>query len=136
MTAPPPPRPASDRGPWDDEAPAVKATLRGKIRPPGARFDAELDLTELDDRERPGPTWSGKGRELSRSHLILRSRRMSYVGRQMLLAVHLIDDQPVPLFGRVFLCEYDGDGQYKIGLDLFPVPERPEIRDWVLARRH
>lgn len=135
--APPPPGPVTDRGPWEDDERAGKpasAGSRGKVRPAGARFDAELDITELDDRERPGPTWTGKGRELSRSHLVLRSRRMSYVGRTMLVAIHLIDDRPVPLFGRVYQCEYDGDGQYKIGLDLLPVPERPETRDWIMSR--
>jgi hypothetical protein len=93
-----------------------------------------MEMTELDDRERPGPTWNGNGAELSRSHVVVKSRRMCYSGRLLLLAVHLIDDRPVPLLGRVYSCEYDGDGQYRIGLDLLPIPERPEIRDWILSR--
>jgi hypothetical protein len=95
------------------------------------KFDAELDLAELDDRERPGPTWPAKGRELGRSHLILRTRRMCYLNRRILIAVHLIDDRPVPLFGKVVNCEYDGDGLYKVDLDLMRVPERPEIAAWL-----
>lgn len=136
MSVPPPPRPISERVEWGGEPPERSATpaARGKARPRGARFDAEMDLTELDDRERPGPTWTGHGRELSRSHIVIRSRRMCYPGRLLLIAIHLIDDRPVPLVGRVYTCEYDGDGQYKIGLDLLPVPERPEIRDWILSR--
>jgi hypothetical protein len=59
---------------------------------------------------------------------------MCYVGRQVLVAIHLIDDRPVPLMGRVFSCEYDGEGQYKISLELLPIPERIEIRDWIMAR--
>lgn len=130
---PPPPRAPGDRMSWG-EPEAQPGAPHLRPRSTGHRFDAELDMTELDDRDRPGPTWSGRGRELSRSHLVLRSRRMCYVGKQILVAIHLIDDRPVPLLGRVFSCEYDGDGQYKIGLDLHPIPERPEIRDWILAR--
>jgi hypothetical protein len=136
MAAPPPPRPASEGTSWDEDEVerGAPAPPRGRSRPKGSRFDADMEMTELDDRERPGPTWSGRGRELSRSHLVVRSRRMTYAGRQILVAVHLIDDKPVPLLGRVYLCEYDGDGQYKIGLDLLPIPDRPEIRDWILSR--
>ncbi len=133
VSAPPPPRPISERGGWEEEERGGPAP-KGRVRPAGARFDADMEMTELDDRERPGPTWSGKGRELSRSHLVVRSRRMSYSGRLILVAVHLIDDRPVPLLGRVYACEYDGDGQYKIGLDLIQIPERPEIRDWIMSR--
>jgi hypothetical protein len=100
----------------------------------GIRFDAELDLSELDDRDRPGPTWSGRGRELGRSHLVLRTRRMCYQNRRVLVAVHLIDDEPVPLLGRVTECEYDGDGLYKVELELMRVPERPEIASWISDR--
>lgn len=132
MSAPPPPRPA---GGWSDDEDERSAPVpKTRTRPAGSRFDADMEMTELDDRERPGPTWTGKGRELSRSHMVVRSRRMSYVGRQILVAIHLIDDRPVPLLGRVYVCEYDGDGQYKLGLDLLPIPERPEIRDWIMGR--
>ena len=122
---PPPPRPVSflDDDPEPPPAPSPRAT--------GIRFDAELDLSELDDRDRPGPTWTGKGRELGRSHLILRTRRMCYMNRRVLVGVHLIDDRPVPLFGRVVACEYDGDGLYKVDLDLMRVPDRPEIAAWL-----
>ena len=128
--APPPPRPPGQRPIWSEEAPANAAA---KPRA-GHAFDAELDVSELDDRERPGPTWTGRGRELGRSHLILRSRRMCYVGRHLVVAIHLIDDRPVPLMGRVYSCDYDGDGQYRIAIDLLPIPERTEIRDWIMAR--
>jgi hypothetical protein len=131
--APPPPGPASDCGAWDDgSSPATQRTAPGKVRPrPGGMpFDSELDLCEIDDRDRPGATWTGRARELSRSHLVFRSRRMCYVGRRILVAVHLIDDRPVRLAGRVYLCEYDADGQYKVGIDLTPVPEQPPIQEW------
>ncbi|MEX2219296.1 MAG: hypothetical protein WD749_11135 [Phycisphaerales bacterium] len=125
---PPPPGASGFLGP-DDPPPPPRPR-----RPAGVRFDADLDLCELDDRERPGPTWTGKGRELSRSHLIFRSRRMCYPGRRILAAVHLIDDQPVALFGRVCSCDYDGDGLYRVEIELLKVPERPEIADWPALR--
>ncbi len=103
-------------------------------KPTGLKFDAELDLCELDERDRPGPTWTGKGRELSRSHMAFRSKRMCYPGRRVLAAVHLIDDTPVPLFGKVLGCEYDGDGLYRVEIELQRAPERPEIAAWVTAR--
>lgn len=115
-----------DDDPEPPPAPAPKAT--------GIRFDAELDLSELDDRDRPGPTWSGRGRELGRSHIVLRTRRMCYTNRRVLIAVHLIDDEPVPLLGLVTECEYDGDGLYKVALELMRVPERPEISAWISDR--
>lgn len=127
--AAPPPTAASsflDEEPLPRPAPIKKPT--------SLKFDAELDLCELDDRDRPGPTWSGKGRELSRSNLVFRSRRMCHCGRRVLVAVHLIDDKPVPLFGRVLTCEYDGDGLYRVELELQKPPERAEVADWISKR--
>jgi hypothetical protein len=114
----------------DGEDGAPPPPLRPR-RPVGVRFDADLDICELDDRDRPGPAWTARGRELSRSHLIIRSRRMCYPGRRVLAAVHLIDDQPVPLFGKVVSCEYDGEGLYRVDLELLKLPERPEIVEWL-----
>jgi hypothetical protein len=126
---PPPPRPVSflEEDPEPTPLPAV--------RPVGIRFDAELELSELDDRDRPGPTWTGQGRELGRSHLALRTRRMCYQNRRVLIAVHLIDDEPVALQGRVTGCEYDGDGMYRVELELMRVADRPEIAAWVASRQ-
>ena len=56
---------------------------------------------------------------------------MCYPGRRVLAAVHLIDSEPVPLFGRVVACDYDTDGLYRVELELLPIPERPEIAAWV-----
>ncbi len=126
---PPPPRPVSF---FDEDPDPTPASQRPTLA--GIRFDAELDLSELDDRDRPGPTWSGRGRELGRSHIVIRTRRMCYQNRRVLVAVHLIDDEPVPLLGRVTDCEYDGDGLYRVELELMRVPDRPEISAWIVAR--
>lgn len=99
----------------------------------GHRFEAELDVAELDDRGRPVSTWGARGRELDRSSLVFMSRRMCYPGRHVVVAVHLIDSTPVPLFGRVRACEYEGDGLCRVELDLLEVPEDRAIRDWLDA---
>jgi hypothetical protein len=103
-------------------------------RPAGHDFDAELDATELDERERPTTTWTARGRRLSRAGIVMRSRRMCHGGRRILLAVHLIDSEPVPLYGLVRACEYDGEGMYQVTLDFLPVPEKPEVKDWLRER--
>lgn len=123
---PPPPRAAAS---FLDEDPPSR--MPPPKRANTLKFDAELDLCEVDDRDRPGPTWCGKGRELSRSNLVFRSRRMCHAGRRILVAVHLIDDKPVPLFGRVASCEYDGDGLYRVELELQKPPDRTEVGDWL-----
>jgi len=107
---------------------------RAGSRPQGTPFDAELDCSELDDRMRPGRTWTSRARELSRSHIVLISRRMCYNGRILIMAVHLIDDSPVPLMGRIVGCEYEADGLYRVDLDLLPMPPSGAHRDWVSAR--
>lgn len=131
VEAPPPPQAAGFFS--DDEPPP--APVRALPRPQqGLRFDAELDISELDDRDRPGAVWTARGRELGRGHMVFRSRRMCYEGRRLLAAVHLIDDKPVPLFGKVTGCEYDNDGLYRIQMELMPLPEKPDVAVWLDAR--
>ncbi len=98
---------------------------------PGVPFKAEIDMAELDERGRPGPTWTGRARELSRSHIIVNSRRMCYEGREAIIAVHLVDDRPVPLFGKVLKSEYDGDGLYRTTLNLAPLPDTDAVHAWI-----
>ncbi len=97
-------------------------------------FSAEIDLTELDARLRPGLSWSGRAIEISRSHLVFRSRRMCYEERRLLIAVHLIDASPVALYGEVVGCDYDGEGLYRTDLALMNVPELEVISDWIASR--
>ena len=97
-------------------------------------FNAELDLAELDDRDRPCATWSARARQLSRSKLTFVSRRMCYTGRMVVVAVHLIDDEPVPLFGQIGVCEYEGEGMYRVEIDLLPCPDTRPVREWLVQR--
>lgn len=128
---PPPPQ----AGPAErSKGPAPKSAPFGGQKPrKGHRFEAELDVAELDDRGRPVSTWGARGRELDRSGLVFMSRRMCYPGRHVVLAVHLIDSSPVPLFGKVSACEYEGDGLCRVEIELLEVPEERAIRDWLEA---
>lgn len=130
-----PPPPGAPR-----ERPATWAVTEGakepapRVRHGGHPFQADLDATEIDDRLRPGLVWTAKGRELSRSQLVFMSRRMVHVGRMVLIAVHLIDDEPVPLFGKVTECEYEAEGMHRVVLDFLPIPDVDSIREWIRAR--
>ncbi len=96
-------------------------------------FKADLDLTELDARGRPGPTWSGKGIDICRSGLWFRSRKLCYPDRELLIAVHLVDDQPTPLCGIVAKCDYDGEGLYVTHLKLQALPRSDVVKQWLLG---
>ncbi|MEL7472743.1 MAG: hypothetical protein AAGK04_05435 [Planctomycetota bacterium] len=103
-------------------------------RPVGYRFEAAVEVSQLDDRARPGPTWSARAMRLSRSNLVFTARRMCYVDAALVLAVHLIDSTPVRLFGMVHHCEYEGDGLYRVDIDLMEPPESAELDEWVRSR--
>jgi hypothetical protein len=64
---------------------------------------------------------------------VFRSRRLCYEDREIVVAVHLIDDRPAPLFGRVTRCEYDGDGLYRTTLNLAPLPQAESIKAWLAS---
>jgi len=105
-----------------------------KSRPRGHRFEAEIEVSEMDDRQRPGLPWPARTRELSRSGIVMVSRRMCYPNRLLLLAVHRIDDRPVPLFSRVVDCEYEADGLYRVEVELLPIPQHGPVAEWALTK--
>ncbi|CAG0950311.1 hypothetical protein PHYC_00164 [Phycisphaerales bacterium] len=100
----------------------------------GWQFKAELDAAELSERNEPGPTWTARGELLSRSHLVIRSRTLAYPGRKLIVAVHLIDAEPVGLLGKVKSCEYQGDGLHKIVIELEVLPKENRITEWLQDR--
>jgi hypothetical protein len=99
-------------------------------RPKAHGFSAELDLVELDEAGRTQGVWTARAVGLSRSHLVVRSRRMVYAHRTLGVLIHLIDAKPVVLFGRAVSCEYAGEGQYVVDLDLIPIPASGPIATW------
>lgn len=121
-------RRGADQRSEGSHAPAARSASKGTFP-----FKAELDLAELDERGRPGPMWAGRATELSRSQLMFRSRKMCYDGRELMIAVHLVDDRPVALYGVVHRSEYDGDGLYATVVDLATLPETDAIHAWVAA---
>lgn len=131
-TAAPPPPAGATAMPTDVSGMPAAPVSAGRTKLHA--FSAELDATELDERWRPGTTWTARARGLGRSHLVVQSRRMTYVGRVIVAAVHLIDAEPVALMGRVSACEYEQEGLYRIELELLPVPGQGPIREWVAAK--
>ncbi len=116
---------------WDDEdvgqgsasaEGSRGASIERSGRPVGHRFDAPLRVCELDERLRASPPWAARGVELSRSHLVFRSRRMVYEGRLVVVVIDLIDDHPTVVCGRVVSCEYDEDGMHRIDVDFVEMP--------------
>lgn len=112
--------------------PSAPGNSRGDRNAP---FDAELDTAEIDERDRPGPTWTARARGLSRSSLTFVSRRMCHAGRKILVAVHLIDERPTPLFGVVRSCEYESEGLYRTELALEAVPDRASVQSWITSHQ-
>jgi hypothetical protein len=119
---------------WNMDGPPSFVPPGGKGQVAGYTFRAELDLAELDDRLRPGPAWASRAELISRSHMVVLSRKMSYVGRLIAVAVHLIDSEPTPLLGRVTECEYHADGLYRIVLELLPMPKFLHLTRWFESR--
>lgn len=106
----------------------------GPPQPGALAFKAEIDAAELDSCGRPGAAWSGCGTDLSRSHIWFKSRRMCYRARHLVLAVHLLDADPAPLFGEVASCEYDGEGMYRTQVALMRLPDEEAIHEWIKSR--
>lgn len=133
--------------------PMMPSSSRSSLRPPSADawsrpqsrsnrlsiqghpFSAELDAAELDDRERPGAPWTAKAQIINRSHLVLLSRRMCFLGRLVIVAVHLVDDQPMILLGRTVECEYHGEGLYRVILELQKLTHNLDIDTWITERQ-
>jgi hypothetical protein len=124
------PEPAATK-PREPVGPEVGSTAGA---PTFHEFDAELDVAELDERLRPVTTWSARSTSVNRSSLGFRSRRMCYPKTLLMIAVHLIDDKPTFLAGRVTACEYDGEGLYSVEVELMPKPVSEELRKWEAQR--
>lgn len=137
MPAPAPAAPNDDPEPLPEPPSASDSKpLEGNEAAPPTfhEFDAELDVAELDERLRPVTTWSARATSVNRSTMGIRTRRMCYAKRILLVAVHLIDDKPIILAGRVTSCDYAEEGLYVVELELMPKPDSAEIRDWEANR--
>lgn len=146
-TAPPPaPEPAAAPAPKGDPEPLPEPSADENPSPIAEdlgvtggpptfnEFSAELDVAELDERLRPVTTWSARSTAVNRSTLTFRSRRMCYPKKLLMIAVHLIDDKPTILAGRVTSCDYDGEALYIVEAELMPKPVSEELRQWEAQR--
>jgi hypothetical protein len=115
--------------PDDAPSPSIDYLARPG-RPKSSPFTAELDMVELDEMGRTQGIWSAKGAGLSRSNIVVNSRRMVYAHRTIGVLIHLIDSKPVVLFGRAVSCDYAGEGRYVVDLDLIPIPDCGPIAKW------
>lgn len=114
--------------------PVARRGVKRIERPVGYRFEAVMNAAEVDERNRPGAAWSAKAVRLSRSNLVFTARRMCYIESRLFIAVHLIDAAPAPLFGVVHNCEYEGDGLYRVDLELGEPPESVALDEWLHAQ--
>lgn len=139
VSAPPPPGvraqsmdvPASSVG-----SPSSASTTKPTSKPTtkGHSFDAELEVGEMDERGHPGAAWGARGREVSRERLVFLSRRMVRRDSHVIIAVHMVDDEPMPLFGKVMDCDYEADGLHRIVVEFRPVPWNDELHGWIADR--
>lgn len=128
------PEPLAEPSSDFDPPPAGAGSDQPAGPPTFHEFDAELDVGELDERLRPVTTWSARAMSVNRSSLTFKSRRMCYVKKILIIAVHLIDDKPAVLAGRVTSCEYIGEGLYEVDVELMPKPDSEDIRVWESQR--
>ena len=142
VCAPPPPGVRADASTSEMLDAYAPRPLSSPTRtfPPGKRphsFETELVVGEVDDRGRPSTAWAARGKDVSRERLVFLSRRMVRVGSLVIVAVHMIDDQPMPLFGKILECEYASEGMHRVVLEFRPVPWSVELRTWMGERvRH
>lgn len=96
-------------------------------------FVAEVDAAEVDERDRPGATFHARTESLSRAGLVLVTRKLSFVGRHVIVAVHHIDSGPTLLFGAVRSCVYLGEGQHRLVLDFEKLTSNDHVHAWANA---
>jgi hypothetical protein len=119
-----------------DQAPAAAIDYLARPgRPKCHAFTAELDLVELSDTGRQNAIWTARAIGLSKSNLVVRSRRMVYAHQALGALIHLVDSQPVVLFGRAISCDYAGDARYVIDIDLISIPNAGPIATWASDAR-
>lgn len=96
-------------------------------------FGVQLLIHELDEAGNPGEPSTCTGFDISRSGLGIRSRRMFYEGRKVLIQVILPTVRPRYLCGIVKYSRYTYKGTYHIGIEFCPLPQTDGMRTWLRA---
>jgi hypothetical protein len=92
-------------------------------------------VTELDQLGNPGASWECRIVDLSRSGLGLRSRRMAYQGRHILVEIPAATDRPAKvLFGVIRQSRYSEGEGYAIGVEFRAMPQSTVVRNWLSQR--
>mgnify|MGYP001008499006 FL=1 len=98
-------------------------------------FDRTATAAELDESGIPGPSWTCRVFDLSRSGLGIRSRRMVYTGRLLLIEVHDgTQDRPRVFCGMVRQSRYEASEGHILGIQFWPLPKSAAIEQWIHDR--
>ncbi len=98
-------------------------------------FGARIVLYELTTDFVPGPPAQAEGADLSRSGIGVRSRRMYYTERVVLVRI------PLRCGGAYFKCGvvrssvYAGAGMYHVGIEFREMPPGDGLASWMRARQ-
>jgi hypothetical protein len=98
--------------------------------------DVPVTVTEIGDRGHPSDSWECRLIDISRGGIGLRSRRMSFQGRQLLVEVEQSAGIAKVLFGVVRQSRYSQGIGYAIGVEFRTLPQSPAIRNWLAQRGH
>lgn len=96
-------------------------------------FGVRLMVYELDDADHPSDPCQCHGHDISRSGMGIRTRRMFYTGRRVIVAVNVPKMAPRFLCGIVRYSRYAFSGLYHVGVEFCPMPRSEAIRAWLQA---
>lgn len=94
-------------------------------------FDHEVLVFEVDRGHVQKPGVSCRARDISRSGIALRCKRMIYAGRCVLVRLELPERGVRVLYGVVRHARYDDAGLYHLGVEFERIPESSEIQMWL-----
>jgi len=83
-----------------------------------ARFVVPVELCELDAFAAPDRAWTATTVSLNRTQLVVSSRRMTFIGRDILATIKLASGSLAKLQGTVTSCEYHGRSMHRIVIAL------------------
>jgi hypothetical protein len=102
---------------------------------PRQRMVRLVEVTELDELGRPAASWTCASSDISRSGMGLRSKRMAFPGRGVLILLGAVgSESSKALYGVVAQSRYSPGEGYVIGVEFESMPDTAEIRAWRTLR--
>lgn len=86
------------------------------------RFVMLVEIHELDTFAAPDRSWIANSVSLSRSQLIVMSRRMTFVDRSVMVKIKLASGAFASLSGKVVECSYHGRSLHRTVIALTKAP--------------